>query len=72
MYIQIKENGWDYLMKTVGEKYIKHCIENKKIDIENESWYKLQCHQVFDLFPMNFGSKPMININVMFDEKDLY
>ena len=49
MYIQINENGWEHLKKSVGEDYIKHCIEPYKTNIEDKVWYKLQCHQVFDL-----------------------
>ena len=29
IYIQITEHGWKHLKKTVGDDYIKHCIDNK-------------------------------------------
>jgi hypothetical protein len=71
MYIQINENGWEHLKKTVGDDYIKHCIESRKVEVENEVWYRLQCHNVFDLFPINFGGQPTFNTNVMFDDEAL-
>ena len=33
MYIQINENGWEHLKKTVGGDYIKHCIESRKVEV---------------------------------------
>ena len=71
MYIKINENGWEHLKKTVGDYYIKHCIESGKIEIGNEVWYRLQCHSVFSLFLINFGGEPMFNTNVMFDDEAL-
>lgn len=71
MYIQITEEGWKHLQNTVEPNYIKTCIENRKIEIKNEIWYKLQCHNVFSLFPVNIGSLLMFSTNVMFDEEDL-
>lgn len=70
-YIQITEEGWDHLRKTVSEDYIEHCIEIRKVIIDDETWYKLQCHNVFDLFPMNFGSRALFNTNIMIDDSDL-
>jgi hypothetical protein len=67
IYIQINDNGWDHLKKTVGDDYIEHCIENHKVEIKNETWYKLQCHSVFDIFPMNYGGESLINTNIMFE-----
>ncbi len=69
MYIQITEKGWDHLKKTVGEDYIKHCITSVyyKREIDGEIWYRLQCHEVFDLMPINVGVQPLFNTNVMFD-----
>lgn len=43
MYIQITEKGFEHLQNTVGDEYIKNCIENRKIDVGGETWYKLQC-----------------------------
>jgi len=71
MYIQINENGWDHLKNTVGTEYVKHCIESYKVEINNEIWYRLQCHSVFDLFPINMGGRLYINTNVLFDDDEL-
>ena len=72
IYIQINETGWNHLKETVGAGYIKDCIENRKVEINGDVWYKLQCHQVFDLFPINFGRIPFFNLNVMIDDENLY
>ena len=66
MYIQITNFGFGHLYKTVGKDYVDVCIETKKIIIEGKTWYKLQCHHVFTLFKVDFGSKLMFNPNVMF------
>jgi len=71
IYIQINDNGLEHLKKTQEESYIKHCVENYKIEINGEIWYKLQCHQVFDLFPTNHGGTPFFNTNILIDEKYL-
>lgn len=67
MYIQITKQGWEHLTKTVGDEYIKHCIEPYKVQIDGEKWYKLQCYNVFDLMPINIGARPLFGLNVMFD-----
>ena len=69
--IQITDEGWRHLKKTVGDDYIKHSIEPYKTEINNEIWYKLQAHQVFDLLPIYFSGRPTYNTNVLIDEKDL-
>ena len=73
IYIQITETRWRHLRETVGEDYIKHCIDREpyKVEIDGEIWYKLQAHSVFELLPINFGSQPTYNTNVMFEDKDL-
>lgn len=71
MYIQINESGWKHLQETVGSEYIKHCIESYKVEKKNEVWYRLQCHKVFELFPINVGMPSLINTNVLFDENEL-
>ena len=48
--VQITEYGWDHLNKTVGESYIKNCIEPYRQQINNEHWWKLQGHQMIELF----------------------
>ena len=70
MYIQITDNGWTHLRNTVGEGYIKHCIESQKVEVKNEIWYKLQCWGVFDLFPSNFGGQPLFKTTVIFDDAE--
>ena len=71
--IQITDEGWKHLKKTVGDDYIKHCIDNEhyRVEIDGEIWYKLQAHQVFDLLPINVGGRPTYNTNVLIDEKHL-
>ena len=71
MYIQITEAGWKHLKNTVGDSYIKTCIESRKVELKNGTWYKLQCHHVFSLFSINMGGPLMFNTNVMFDDEDL-
>lgn len=71
MYIQITDNGWKHLKNTVGDEYVKNCIENRMVIIENKIWYKLQCHNVFELFPISIGNEVRFNTNVMFDDEDL-
>ena len=70
MYIQINQNGFEYLRNTVGDDYIKNCIDadHCKIIINGEVWYKLQCHQAFDLLPLQIGLNPLFSTNVMFDD----
>ncbi len=71
MYIQITDDGWDYLEKTVGVDYINACIKTPHYThiINGETWYRLQCWGCFDLMPPNFGGRAFFNTNVMFDEK---
>ena len=73
IYIQINENGWEHLKKTVDEEYIKHCIDNENYrkEINGQIWHRLQCWSIFDLFPSNFGGQPLFNTNVMFDDEAL-
>lgn len=71
VYIQITEHGWKHLQKTVGRSYIDACIEINKKEINGEVWYKLQCHQAFELLPIDFGGKTLFNTNIMFDSESL-
>lgn len=71
IYIQITEAGWKHLKETVGDEYIKNCIESRKVIYDNVVWYRLQCHEVFSLLPINFGGKVTFNSNVMFDDNAL-
>ena len=72
IYIQISKLGWKYLKDTVGNEYIKHCIKNKKVVIDGKKWYRLQCHQVFNLLPINSSTNRLLfNTNILFDKGDL-
>jgi len=71
IYIQITDEGWKHLEKTVGDDYIKHCIKPYKTVMGNEIWYKLQTHSVMNLLPITFGTNPPYNPNVLFEENDL-
>jgi hypothetical protein len=53
--IKITDNGWEYLGETVGEDYIKHCVdtESRRHLIDGIVWHELQMHHVFDLFPIS-------------------
>ncbi len=41
IYIQITNDGWRYLQRTVGDDYIKHCIITNEKTIDGETWYRL-------------------------------
>jgi len=68
MYIQIEPEGWQHLSMTVGRDYIIHCIESRKVIIAGQDWYRLQCHNVFELFPIRMGFKSPFKTTVMFDD----
>ncbi len=62
IYIQITEAGWKHLKETVGDEYIKHCIESRKVIYDNVVWYRLQYHNVIELFePVHISSNVMFN-----------
>ena len=69
IYIQITKRGWKHLSETLDNSYIENCIKNKKVEIDDEIWYKLQCYEVFQLFVCEVGSEPMFETNVMFDDR---
>lgn len=71
IYIQITDSGWKHLKKTVGDEYIKHCITPYKKIINGETWYHLQCHDVFSLLPCVMGSATLFETTVMFDDNTL-
>ena len=65
--IQITERGWAHLEKTVEPDYIEHCIKSREIAVDGEIWYRLQCHSVFELFPISFGEPVLFNTNILID-----
>ena len=73
IYIQITEKGWTHLRNTVGDDYITHYIKALGYQkyINGESWYRLQCHQVFGIFPIQFGNHIFFNSNIMIDDLSL-
>lgn len=71
MYIQITDEGWEFLKIRVGEDYIENYIIPKQKEINNEIWYKLQCYDVFDLLPIKMGSPLYFKTNVLFDDKGI-
>lgn len=48
--VQITKKGFEHLEKTVKADYVVHCILNRRHEIDGEVWYKLQAHQVMELF----------------------
>ena len=73
IYIQITDEGWKHLNETVGNNYVKHCIDTelRRTEINGEIWHRLQAHQVFHLLPIKYFNKPLYNTNIMFDDRDL-
>ena len=73
VYIQITELGWRHLKETVGNDYIRHCINAKSYrkEIEGEVWHTLQAHSVFNLLPITGNNAILYKTNIMFDEKSL-
>ena len=71
IYIQINASGWKYLKKTVGDDYIETCLESRKKEIDGEVWYRLQCHQVFSLLPIQPGAFQFLQSNIMIDDEEL-
>jgi hypothetical protein len=71
IYIQITEDGWDHLKDTYDDGYIQHCIKPYSVIINGVEWYRLQCHSVFELFPINFGRPLRFMSNILIDEINL-
>jgi hypothetical protein len=72
IYIQITEEGWAHLAKTVSKCYVENCIKDNRIKIKNDIWYKLQCHEVFSLFPIRLWAPPLFSPRIMFDDGSLH
>ncbi len=70
MYVEITDEGWQHIRKTVDEYYINNHLKNKKKVINGRIWYKLQCWECFQLMPPTIG-KHYFEANVMFDEESL-
>jgi hypothetical protein len=68
IYIQITEVGWKHLKETVGDEYIKCCIENRKEEVLNEVWYRLQFHEVSRLLLTSHTTALLFETDIMFDE----
>ena len=71
MYVQITKDGWEHLSKTVGDEYVKHCVSARETVVNGETWYRLQCHEVFCLFPVGMARKLLFFTNVMIDDEAL-
>jgi len=68
MYIQITDDGWKHLSKTLSDDYINFNILSRKTIIDGEVWYKIQCYTAFELMPVIMGTPLLFNTNVLFDE----
>ncbi len=68
VYIQITQEGWDHLQSTVTQGFINNCIKSYKVTIDGEEWYKLQLHQVMDLFPIK--SKVLFKPTILLEDED--
>lgn len=71
IYIQITEDGWKHLNKTVGKDYIVHCIKPYETIINGEIYQRLQLYVVFELLPAHMGRKLLFNTNILVNKKDL-
>ena len=71
MYIQINDKGWEYLKNTKRIDYINVVIGRNAVTIENELWYELQGHEVFNLFGGSLFHNEPIGIDIMFNNEDL-
>ena len=73
IYVQITEHGWKHLRYTVGDEYIKNCIDNSNYRhiINGKTWHRLQMHEVFDLLPIADSNKLLIETTVLFDDGEL-
>ena len=71
IYIEITEEGWEHLRKTVCQDYINTCILTRRYWINGTDMYRLQCHQAFDLMPPNFGSPSLFKPTIFISEEHL-
>ena len=68
IYIEITEEGWRHLRKTVGQDYINTCILTRRYLINGVEMYRLQCWSAFDLLPANFGGQPLFKTTILISE----
>lgn len=73
IYIQITDEGWRYLRQTVGDEYIKSCITSPGYVriVEGETWYRLQMHSVFSLFPVVYGKRLYFKPTIIIDTENV-
>ena len=71
MYVQVTDEGWLHLLKTVGQEYIDNCIKPYEVEICGEIWHKMQCWSVFDLMPPVFGGKNLFMPGVMIESEGI-
>jgi hypothetical protein len=71
MYIKIKDKGWEHLKNTKRIDYINVVIGRSAVVIEDELWYELQGHEVFNLFGGSLFQNELIGIDIMFNNEDL-
>jgi hypothetical protein len=68
--IKITEAGWKHLRATLDEDYIKHCIISRRVIIDdNEVWFRLQAHSVFELLPLNSATDLLYETNILIDDE---
>ena len=48
--VEITDKGWERLTEKNIEQYIDHCIKPNEVKIDGKSYYKLQAHQLGELF----------------------
>lgn len=72
IYIQITSQGWEHLVKTVGMDHIKHSILPRQVFVTNDVWFKLQCHEVFRLFPTDPSTGDLLfKTTILLNEESL-
>lgn len=73
VYVQITDEGWKHLRRTLTEPedYIKYCIEPYKIIIDDKIWYKMQLFSVMELLGYNMFVNPKIKPLIYIDSSDL-
>ena len=48
--VEITDKGWERLTEKNIEQYIDHCIKLNEVKIGEKTYYKLQAHQLGELF----------------------